>query len=706
MWGKHMLDNNLLDKVIININRYANGREIVMYGKDEFIRQAITNFGFTIKKVFTGNKNLLDSNNAKYVSMSELKNNSEKYYVVIPFFSPDGGIVQRKIMKDFGYNSGKDYVFYPDDLTNLNKEDIFIRLINELQLEKNKRMAVWYFFSLGDIYALCSSFRYAEERLKKEYIILYITRQEEILSWFDQSENKLKTYKITREEEVALRDLELKKKYSDFFVFWECGDREFRELTRNTSPNFMGNSELPILPRTDIKTKYKDYIVPNKTVMILPEAQALATPPAFFWNFAAEIFRYMGYEVVFNADSSKESKVYNGKCLLVPLGDVIAFANECGVVFGLRSGLFDVISSSTARMIIFSTSTYASLDKVYKISNDDKRITTIYFREKDPYFEHFYPVYCTREYLKKDAFDLFKLISQPRFNSDKQNAKEISGYSCVVSHNRYFNKFEKYKIDKFVDIEYLYEISGDTLNFAINELDLSLYRLDCVVFANDCVVARLNDYQLTYISLPLSISAEYYVRTYITDKNTYDQETFDTEKLNYTARIPIRKDELSKCDDMQSYAMALSNFMGGLCILIVSRDAHTRPTINKYTSALRFFKLLTIKADLESTYRYSYIAIIDGGTVVQELLSKDKAISYEYRIGDNRVYLESSGYNASHSDLTSIKININEISCAVDHRGLNIVVWDKKKDIMIDSVAFDSFNRNIAYRNGTINDKE
>lgn len=701
-----MPDNNLLDKVITHINRYANDREIVMYGNSNQIKQALNDSDFSVKKIFTSSTDLLNSGDATYIKLSELKNNSDKYYVVLPFFLPDGGIEQRKIMKDFGYKPGNDYVFYPDDLTNQNNEDVFIRLINELHLERNKRMAVWYFFSLGDMYALCSSFRYAEERLKKEYIILYITRQEEILSWFDQSENKLKTYKITREEEVALRDLDLKKKYSDYFVSWECGDNEFRALTCNTSPDFMGNSELPHFPQTDIKAKYKDYIVPNKTVMILPEAQALASPPAFFWNFAAEIFRYMGYEVVFNADSSKESKVYNGKCLLVPLGDVIPFANECGLVFGLRSGLFDVISSSTAQMIIFSTLNFTSLDKVYKISNDDNRIRTIYFRDNDPYFEHFYPIYCIKEYFKKDAFDLFKLIPHPHFNSNKQNAEEIFGYKCVVTHNRYPNNFKKYKIDKFVNIEYLYEISGDALNFAINELDLSLYRLDCVVFANDCVVAKFNDYQLTYISLPLSSSAEYYIRTYITDKNTYNQETFDTEKLNYAARIPTRKEELSQCDDMQSYAIALSNFMSELCILIVSRDAHTRPNINKYTNALRFFKLLTLKTDLESTYRYSYIAVIDEGTVVQELLSKDQAISYEYRIGDNKVYLESSGYNASHSDLTSIKININDISCAVDHRGLNIVVWDKKKNIMIDSVAFDSFNRNTAYRYGTKNDKE
>lgn len=115
--------------------------------------------------------------------------------------------------------------------------------------------------------------------------------------------------------------------------------------------------ETPRFPDVDILQKYRDYIVPGKTVLIVPEARAVQAFPIWFWNFAAYLFETMGYSVVFNAHPQR-AKLYRGKSLLVPISEVVKFADECGFVFGVRTGLFDVLSCSAAKMIIFSTKFY------------------------------------------------------------------------------------------------------------------------------------------------------------------------------------------------------------------------------------------------------------------------------------------------------------------------------------------------------------
>lgn len=109
-----MPDKKLSDKVITYINRYANGREVVMYGKDDQVKEAITASGFAVEKIFTGNKNLIDRNSSRYFSLSELKDNSDRYYVVLPFLLPDGGVLQRSILQKCGFKELEDFVFYND----------------------------------------------------------------------------------------------------------------------------------------------------------------------------------------------------------------------------------------------------------------------------------------------------------------------------------------------------------------------------------------------------------------------------------------------------------------------------------------------------------------------------------------------------------------------------------------------------------------
>ncbi len=109
-----MIDKLLIDKVLITVKKYADNREIVMYGKDDELKQALMIAGYKIEKIFTGNTSLLLESNM-YTDALKLKGKADKYYVVIPFLLPDKGESQRDTMDRFGYEKYTDYIFYPNE---------------------------------------------------------------------------------------------------------------------------------------------------------------------------------------------------------------------------------------------------------------------------------------------------------------------------------------------------------------------------------------------------------------------------------------------------------------------------------------------------------------------------------------------------------------------------------------------------------------
>lgn len=119
------------------------------------------------------------------------------------------------------------------------------------------------------------------------------------------------------------------------------------------------------------------------------------------------------------------------------------------------------------------------------------------------------------------------------------------------------------------------------------------------------------------------------------------------------------------------------------CIIFITcRDECSAGLDDKNVAAMNKLGL----QDLRNHFRESYIAIIDNGSVVEERLESD-AISLTYFYQDTEFYLSSGG--GAEGIYQSILVNGKEVSkCS---RGLNIVVWDKQTNEMMDSVAFDTF---------------
>lgn len=91
----------------------------------------------------------------------------------------------------------------------------------------------------------------------------------------------------------------------------------------------------------------------------------------------------------------------------------------------------------------------------------------------------------------------------------------------------------------------------------------------------------------------------------------------------------------------------------------------------------------------ENSYRCSFVAVMDQGEVIYEAMSS-KAIDYTYDLSGHRIVLTSKGWNAG--SVASVAIDDSEI--AVNGAGINIVVFDPDKELVLDSVCFDTRQEN------------
>lgn len=111
-----MLNEELMSRVIEKIERYANGREVVFWGKHEEMRDFLGGgVGIDIQKVFTRNAKILREDETTYFHLENLNGKSEEYYVVISVMMPDNGKWQRELLRSYGYTEELDYIFYSLD---------------------------------------------------------------------------------------------------------------------------------------------------------------------------------------------------------------------------------------------------------------------------------------------------------------------------------------------------------------------------------------------------------------------------------------------------------------------------------------------------------------------------------------------------------------------------------------------------------------
>lgn len=147
--------------------------------------------------------------------------------------------------------------------------------------------------------------------------------------------------------------------------------------------------------------------------------------------------------------------------------------------------------------------------------------------------------------------------------------------------------------------------------------------------------------------------------------------------------------DFTRINDFMEYVLALFENVEDYIIFISSSDAHIPHNFKKHK--LELLKSLGLKTNLQTTYRYSFLAVIDSGEVKIEQCSENKRLNVVYEFRNHKAEITSQGYNAMPKTNSPVSINIDGVEYAVNRRGLNIVVWDIKSDCVLDSVVFDTF---------------
>lgn len=93
-------------------------------------------------------------------------------------------------------------------------------------------------------------------------------------------------------------------------------------------------------------------LVKGKTVLLSPYANTVNNLSDSFWMKIAEILIGEGYQVCTNVASSKEEPVRGTIGIFIPYKMIVDFLDKAGFFIGLRSGLCDIVSSTSAKMFI------------------------------------------------------------------------------------------------------------------------------------------------------------------------------------------------------------------------------------------------------------------------------------------------------------------------------------------------------------------
>lgn len=168
------------------------------------------------------------------------------------------------------------------------------------------------------------------------------------------------------------------------------------------------------------------------------------------------------------------------------------------------------------------------------------------------------------------------------------------------------------------------------------------------------------------------------------------------EKLNAQASPPppprISSEEylerLTEETNLGAYLDLLRRAAEQYTVLIAVRDTPWGTSFTPFLTA----KLLAmgLKTDLYGKYRYAYGAVIDRGKVIFERMpsARNQKAAWSGKIGKVKAALESRGFELSPS---AAKIEIGGRDYSVSLRGLNIVVYDKETDAVLDTVNFDTY---------------
>lgn len=142
---------------------------------------------------------------------------------------------------------------------------------------------------------------------------------------------------------------------------------------------------------------------------------------------------------------------------------------------------------------------------------------------------------------------------------------------------------------------------------------------------------------------------------------------------------------LSNINDIEQYFNTLAEHKAGNIIIISVKDT---PGISlTFNTAQKITHSLGTTVSLDGKHSHSYIAVIDSGKLVFEQLGEGLTPTvYDSEVSGHSLFAASRVYKNGNESV----IKIDGKNYSVNERGLNIVVYDKSENTVIDSVSFDT----------------
>ena len=170
---------------------------------------------------------------------------------------------------------------------------------------------------------------------------------------------------------------------------------------------------------------------------------------------------------------------------------------------------------------------------------------------------------------------------------------------------------------------------------------------------------------------------------FINHKNkTIEQKLPLYKELKWTCELQLENDFLEYLSKLSAPNKELVVFFSIQDTGLAESKEDEKQALSSYGFKTNFHEI---------SYGDSFIAVVDNGIIRYECTS-NRERSHSYLIDENtKVNLYSAGWECANGT----SISINNIENAIRWRGLNIVVYDKTANMVIDSVCFDFLDSTI-----------
>ncbi len=158
----------------------------------------------------------------------------------------------------------------------------------------------------------------------------------------------------------------------------------------------------------------------------------------------------------------------------------------------------------------------------------------------------------------------------------------------------------------------------------------------------------------------------------------WDKDLKSYEKVRKVVLLELEQDFVTYVNMLED------EYKDNMIFITVSDEM----TVGLNEADINALRNLGLQADYSKALQHSYIAVIENGAVQYEALS-NRPLDYSGVCSQSgkEYELHSSGWWT----VANASIKIDGVEYAVNTRGLNIVVYDNERDLVLDSVAFDTW---------------